>query len=189
MAIDFCKEHDDPDLWNNLIDESLKRPEIMTQMLDGIVGYVNPESLINKIKVGQQIPGLKKSLIKMLCDYRLQVNFVHYCIVLVWGNWISFQVSIQDSCNNIMMADYFNVQDTIVKAQNRGMIVGAGNVCAICAKDIVQANFVFKSPVLVFNCRHIFHEKCIVSTVDEEQCCICALKSGGASWAPHLFNL
>lgn len=75
MAIDFCKEHDDPDLWNSLIDESLKRPEIMTQLLDGIVGYVNPESLISKIKIGQVIPGLKKSLIKMLCDYRLQVIF------------------------------------------------------------------------------------------------------------------
>lgn len=38
MAIEFCKEHDDNDLWNTLIDESTKKPEIITQVLDGIVG-------------------------------------------------------------------------------------------------------------------------------------------------------
>lgn len=38
MAIEFCKEHNDDDLWNILIDESIKQPEIVTKVLDGIVG-------------------------------------------------------------------------------------------------------------------------------------------------------
>lgn len=38
MAINFCKEHDDMDLWNELINKSLDRPEIMTKLLDGIAG-------------------------------------------------------------------------------------------------------------------------------------------------------
>lgn len=38
MAIDFCKENDDMDLWNELINQSLDRPEIMTKLLDGIAG-------------------------------------------------------------------------------------------------------------------------------------------------------
>lgn len=37
-AIDFCKEHDDMDLWNDLINQSLDRPDMMTKLLDGIVG-------------------------------------------------------------------------------------------------------------------------------------------------------
>lgn len=78
------------------------------------------------------------------------------------------------------MTDYFDVQDTLVKSQNKGTIVGTGNPCAICKKDIVQANIVGKSAILVFNCRHIFHEKCIVITTDEAECCICAVKSEGA---------
>lgn len=78
------------------------------------------------------------------------------------------------------MTDYFDVQEALVKAQSKGTYVGAGNVCAICAKDIVQANFVGKTSVLVFNCRHIFHEKCIVTTVDEAECCICSVKAEGA---------
>lgn len=38
MAIEFCKEHDDSDLWNLLIDESVKNPEILTKLFDGIIG-------------------------------------------------------------------------------------------------------------------------------------------------------
>lgn len=38
MAIEFCQEHDDADLWDALINESLEKPEIMTKLLDGIVG-------------------------------------------------------------------------------------------------------------------------------------------------------
>lgn len=38
VAIDFCKEHDDMDLWNDLINQSLDQPEIMTKLLDGIAG-------------------------------------------------------------------------------------------------------------------------------------------------------
>lgn len=38
MAIDFCKENDDMDLWHELINQSLDRPEIMTKLLDGIAG-------------------------------------------------------------------------------------------------------------------------------------------------------
>lgn len=38
MAIEFCKEHDDSDLWSLLIDESVKKPEILTKLLDGIIG-------------------------------------------------------------------------------------------------------------------------------------------------------
>lgn len=38
MAIEFCKEHNDSDLWNILIDESVKEPTIVLKLLDGIVG-------------------------------------------------------------------------------------------------------------------------------------------------------
>lgn len=37
-AIDFCKAQNDMDLWNNLINQSTDRPELMTKLLDGIAG-------------------------------------------------------------------------------------------------------------------------------------------------------
>lgn len=118
MAIDFCKEHDDMDLWNELINQSLDRPEIMTKLLDGIAGFINPEILVNKIKMGQCIPGLKDSLIKMLCDLRLQV-------------------SIQDGCNDILVGDYFNLHDRHVRCQQKAVYISNDNICGLCQKDIV----------------------------------------------------
>lgn len=38
MAINFCKENDDMDLWNDLINQSIDKPQIMTKLLDGIAG-------------------------------------------------------------------------------------------------------------------------------------------------------
>lgn len=118
MAIDFCKEHNDMDLWNELINQSLDRPEIMTKLLDGIAGYINPEVLVNKIKMGQCIPGLKKSLIKMLCDLRLQV-------------------SIQDGCNDILVGDYFDLHDRLVRCQQKAVFISNDNSCGLCRRDLI----------------------------------------------------
>lgn len=41
MALDFCKEYDDIDLWNILFDESLDKPEAMAKILNGVVGKFN----------------------------------------------------------------------------------------------------------------------------------------------------
>uniref|UniRef100_A0A0A1WFZ4 Vacuolar protein sorting-associated protein 41 homolog n=1 Tax=Zeugodacus cucurbitae TaxID=28588 RepID=A0A0A1WFZ4_ZEUCU len=74
MAIEFCKEHNDSDLWNILIDESVKEPTIVLKLLDGIVDYVDPVAVVEKIKLGQNIPGLRDAVVKLLWDYRLQVQ-------------------------------------------------------------------------------------------------------------------
>lgn len=134
MAIDFCKEHDDMDLWNELINQSLDRPEIMTKLLDGIAGFINPEILVNKIKMGQCIPGLKDSLVKMLCDLRVQV-------------------SIQDGCNDILVRDYFNLHDRHVRCQQRAVYISYDNICGLCQKDIVVKgkNLISKMPAFLYS--------------------------------------
>lgn len=118
MAIDFCKKIDDKDLWNNLMNQSIDQPAIMTKLLNGIAGFINPEILVNKIKSGQSIPGLKKSLIKMLCDLRLQVTN-------------------QDNCNTILYKDYFNLFHKLVQNQQRGVLIAASNTCELCRRDII----------------------------------------------------
>lgn len=137
MAIDFCKEHDDMDLWNELINQSLDRPELMTKLLDGIAGFINPEILVNKIKIGQCIPGLKNSLIKMLCDYGLQV-------------------SIQDGCNHILVGDYFNLHERLVRSQQKALFISDDNICGLCQKDIlIKGNNNANHPVVLLVCKLI----------------------------------
>lgn len=187
MAIDFCKEHDDMDLWNELINQSLDRPEIMTKLLDGIAGFINPEILVNRIKMGQCIPGLKDSLVKMLCDLRLQV-------------------SIQDGCNDILVRDYFNLHERHVRCQQKAVYISHDNICGLCQKDIVVKGrrkkqlsipvqfvcvfFVTKTKyssffplsdainmkIIAFNCRHFFHEICLPDKYNIDYCTVCKSK-------------
>ncbi|XP_055301199.1 vacuolar protein sorting-associated protein 41 homolog [Sitodiplosis mosellana] len=156
MAIDFCKEHNDMDLWNELINQSLDRPEIMTKLLDGIAGFINPEILVNKIKMGQCIPGLKDSLVKMLCDLRLQV-------------------SIQDGCNDILVGDYFNLHDRHVRCQQKAVYISNDNICGLCQKEIVVKD-PLKMKIIAFNCRHFFHEICLPDKYNIEYCTVCKSK-------------
>lgn len=79
MAIEFCREHNDLELWEFLVNEGVDKPEIITKLLDGIAGFmINPEMLIERIKLGQEIPGLKNSLVNMLMGFNLQVSIMSY---------------------------------------------------------------------------------------------------------------
>lgn len=49
MAIDFCRESDDNDLWNALIDASMERSDHITEMLNTVGNYVNPLDIIEKV--------------------------------------------------------------------------------------------------------------------------------------------
>lgn len=151
MAIDFCKEHDDMDLWMELINQSVDRPDIMTKLLDGIAGYINPEILVNKIKMGQSIPDLKKSLIKMLCDLRLQVT-------------------IQDDCNNILVKDYYNLHDRYVRYQQKAVFLSTDNSCGLCGKEIIVKGKIFFKKKM-FNCCAMFERILFFrSTKNESHC-------------------
>jgi hypothetical protein len=78
MAIQFCHDHDDIELWEFLIDKSINKSEIVTLLMDSMSSFfINPEILINKIEVDQEIFGLKNALITMLHNYDTQVRKVY----------------------------------------------------------------------------------------------------------------
>lgn len=81
------------------------------------LGFINPVILVDKIKMGVQIPELKRSLIKMLCDY-------------------SLQVSITDGCNKILERDYFSLHQKLYKCQQKAVSVSDSNICGLCSRDI-----------------------------------------------------
>lgn len=126
--------------------------------------------------MGQCIPGLKESLVKMLCDLRLQV-------------------SIQDGCNNILVRDYFNLHDKLIRNQQKALFVSYDHVCGMCRNDILvkgESNSMRKSSfnsiafwsisdstktnVVVFNCRHFFHETCLPDKYSIDFCTVCKSK-------------
>ncbi|XP_055681248.1 vacuolar protein sorting-associated protein 41 homolog [Lutzomyia longipalpis] len=164
LGIEFCKDNDDMDLWHDLINESLDKPHVMTKLLDGIAGYINPDLLVSKIKLGQKIPGLKKSLIKTLTDY-------------------SLQVTIQDGCNQILVTDYFNLHEKLYKTQQKAIHISNDFQCGLCRRSVLTKESTLygntqsngKHDILAFNCRHVFHENCLPDK-SVDFCTICKSK-------------
>ncbi|XP_052869808.1 vacuolar protein sorting-associated protein 41 homolog [Anopheles cruzii] len=156
MAIEFCKEHDDADLWDDLINESVDKPHVMTKLLDGIAGFINPELVVDRIQPGQQIEGLKSSIIKMLCGY-------------------SLQVAIQEGCNQILASDYFSMHERLVQLQQGALHVSTDHTCGVCRRDLIVKDNM-KTDIVMFNCRHYFHENCLPDKYNIEFCIVCKSK-------------
>lgn len=153
-AIDFCQQQNDPDLWEDLINNSINKPEFITFLLQRIGTYVDPRILVSRLKKDMKITGLKSSLVKMLCDYNLQV-------------------SVQDGCKKILVNDYFNLHERLVKLQQKGICVSDENVCSACNRPIIFKSANQIKPLIVFNCRHAFHEGCLPPSALLEPCSIC----------------
>ena len=71
-AIDFAKEQDDKDLWDDFLEYSMSRPRFIAGLLAEVGMAIDPITLIKRIPAGLEIEGLKDGLKKMLREYDLQ---------------------------------------------------------------------------------------------------------------------
>ncbi|XP_039228148.1 vacuolar protein sorting-associated protein 41 homolog isoform X2 [Drosophila yakuba] len=154
MAIEFCKEHDDNDLWNALINEFSKHPEIVTKVLDGIVDYVNPAVVVEKIKMGQNIPNLRPSLIKMLWHYN-----IHFEVL--------------SSAQQIQLNDYFEIHSEIVTKQRRGHHVSYEQLCSMCQRPVLMIGTHYNC-IIRLECGHVYHKPCTQGKL-QKNCTECYL--------------
>ncbi len=90
-AVEFCREHDDAELWQDLIEQSLDKPYFVNVLLHNVGAHIDPRykshrlkvtsrqkancfyparNLISKIENGQEIPGLRDSLVQIMLDYK-----------------------------------------------------------------------------------------------------------------------
>ena len=150
-AIAFCQEHDDEELWNDLINYSLDKPKAITFLLQKIGTYVDPRLMVQRIEPSLEIPGLKKALVKLLCDYNLQV-------------------SIQEGCKKTLSNDYFNLHERLVKCHQKGIFIDDDQMCGACHRKIIVRE---SRNLVVFYCKHSFHEGCLENFKVVENCVIC----------------
>ncbi|KAJ8727819.1 hypothetical protein PYW08_016204 [Mythimna loreyi] len=156
QAINFCQEHNDKELWMDLIKRTVDKPEYVTLLLKRIGNYVDPRILIQNIQSGCEIKDLKDSLVKMMRDYHLQL-------------------SVQEACKVITLKNHFELHQKIVITQQRGISVTDDFLCSICHCRIIARNVSKVSDLVVFNCRHSFHKACLPH--DEEPCHVCTVCS------------
>ncbi|XP_048367400.1 vacuolar protein sorting-associated protein 41 homolog [Sphaerodactylus townsendi] len=159
-AIEFAKEQDDAELWEDLILYSIDKPPFITGLLNNIGTHVDPILLIHRIKEGMEIPNLRDSLVKILQDYNLQIM-------------------LREGCKKILVADSLSLLKKMHRKQKRGVLVDEESICEACLSPALPTNASDAFRVTVFHCRHMFHKECIPesNTISSVKFCnICSAK-------------
>ena len=104
QAIEFCKRHNERDLWEDHIQYSLNKPEYIIALLNNIGTHVNPVDLIDRIPNGVRIKGLRDALVKILQDYRVQVSLL-------------------EGSRDIMAGDCLDLMDKQIRVVRHGVCV------------------------------------------------------------------
>lgn len=154
QAINFCQEHNDRELWTDLIKQTVDKPQYVTLLLKRIGNCMDPRMLIENIKPGCQITDLKDSLAKMMGDYHLQL-------------------SVQEACKAITLRNYFDLHERLVRGQQHGVAVTDDFVCSVCDGRIIVRDLANASDLVVYNCRHSFHIGCLPSADQNLKCAVC----------------
>nr|XP_033786133.1 vacuolar protein sorting-associated protein 41 homolog [Geotrypetes seraphini] len=162
-AIEFAKEQDDAELWEDLILYSIDKPPFITGLLNNIGTHVDPILLIHRIKEGMEIPNLRDSLVKILQDYNLQIL-------------------LREGCKKILVSDSLSLLKKMHRTQMRGVLVDEESICESCLSPVLPSDAAKPFNVTVFHCRHMFHKEClpIPSMMSTLQFCnICSAKHRG----------
>uniref|UniRef100_V5ELZ1 Vps41 beta-propeller domain-containing protein n=1 Tax=Kalmanozyma brasiliensis (strain GHG001) TaxID=1365824 RepID=V5ELZ1_KALBG len=151
-AIDFAKEQNDDDLWEDLLGYSESRPAFIRGLLENVGAEIDPIRLIRRIKNGLEIPGLKAALIKILSDFTLQISLL-------------------EGCEAILSHDTKVLSDELQRSQSYASYVDDESVCASCGAALVASKTgkggdtwtTARQPkVVVYLCGHVHHLTCLL---------------------------
>ncbi|KAF4773338.1 WD domain-containing protein [Colletotrichum scovillei] len=73
-AIDFAKQQDDPDLWDDLLNYSMDKPSFIRGLLEEVGTAINPIKLVRRIPEGLEIEGLREGLKHIMKEHEIQYS-------------------------------------------------------------------------------------------------------------------
>ncbi|KAJ7062940.1 vacuolar assembling protein VPS41 [Mycena amicta] len=141
-AIDFAKEQNDDDLWEDLLRYSETRPTFIRGLLENVGPEISPIRLIRRIKNGLEIPGLQEALVKILQDFHLQISLL-------------------EGCQAILNGDSSDFARKLHKDQTAGFFLTGKSMCPMCVQPLVETH---QRLVILFLCRHVVHAACTSGT-------------------------
>ncbi|KAJ2803540.1 Vacuolar protein sorting-associated protein 41 [Coemansia guatemalensis] len=143
-AIEFAKEQNDPELWNDLVMYSRDKPEFIVGLLElGGTHTANPTVVIQNIPPELSIPGIRRALTNVLHDYHLQVELC-------------------TDCKHILDSDCEVLSDGLRQMQHQGIEVENDQLCLVCQLPLESGVPNESGCAMAFWCGHIFHDKCIL---------------------------
>ncbi|KAI8596985.1 hypothetical protein EDD21DRAFT_230782 [Dissophora ornata] len=146
-AINFAKEQNDDDLWEDLLKYSMDKPHFIRGLLQNVGTEINPIGLIRRIPNGLEIPDLRPALMKILQDFNLQM-------------------SLREGCKRILQTDSLGMASQLQRSQKRGISCSEDTLCSGCQEPIFVpgenrppgSNI---STFVMFLCRHAYHDRCL----------------------------
>ena len=118
---------------------------------------IDPLKLIQRIKNGLEIPGLRDALIKILTDFTVQISLL-------------------EGCGRILESDCSRIGSQLLKGQQSGFFQSgtcrhirilyhysherneAESKCDLCGLDLYDGS---KVVAILFLCRHVVHQHCV----------------------------
>lgn len=171
-AEEYCKEHQDQDLWLDLINYTVdKRREWIGVLLKNVVTYLDdPAQLIKRIPPGCEIDEFIPSLKQALLDYDVQIE-------------------LEKSLRKLQAEGAFKLLQNQLELQSRGILVTDDSLCNQCNQILISKQFKdvlanqnqeteanSSNSVVVFGCHHMFHEDCCRNPDSGlPACCVCML--------------
>jgi len=165
QAIDFVSSQNDDELWEDLIESSMKDERFISGLLENIGGHVDPIRLISRIPEGKKIPGLRDRLVNIISDYNLEM-------------------SLREGCNVILKADVVELAEKYVRGQKRGVRVDTSAVCASCDERILRSEK--KGGLVIFFCRHVYHSQCIIPKLSGDRTGTASRSTRSSTSGPNL---
>ncbi|KAG9241275.1 vacuolar assembly protein-like protein [Calycina marina] len=92
QAILFAKQQDDKDLWENLLEYSMNKPQFIRGLLEEVGTAIDPITLVRRIPEGLEIEGLKDGLSRMVKEYEIQ-HSISYGVAKVLRGGVSIAQS------------------------------------------------------------------------------------------------
>uniref|UniRef100_A0A8C1DE72 Vacuolar protein sorting-associated protein 41 homolog n=2 Tax=Cyprinus carpio TaxID=7962 RepID=A0A8C1DE72_CYPCA len=163
-AIEFAKEQDDRELWEDLISYSIDKPPFITGLLNNIGTHVDPILLIHRIKEGMEIPNLRDSLVKILQDYNLQIL-------------------LREGCKKILVADSLSLLQRMHRTQKRGVRVDGKQM--FCLGQNYSSKYQGKSAAILLT-RNATKMISLSFLIEENICesCHTPILPSGTAWLP-----
>lgn len=175
-AVEFVNMQHDDELWEELIQQCLHKPEMVGVLLEHTVGNLDPLYIVNMVPNGLEIPRLRDRLVKIITNYRTETSLRHGCNDILKADIVNLLVKYyreaihgiylsneedeartkrNDSRASQVIEKSPGVRSMEVKSKPRG-----GARCCMCFDpfSIQSLN------VIVFFCCHAYHMTCLMDS-------------------------
>ncbi|KAL3690864.1 hypothetical protein R1sor_004515 [Riccia sorocarpa] len=184
-AIKFIAAQHDEELWEELINQSLRHPEMVGALLEHTVGNIDPLLLLSKVPSGLPIPRLRDRLVKIITDYRTETSLRRGCNEILKADCVDLLVRYYDEARHAIrvgggenglkpQSDGQNgaispapVMNFVNAGNQRGTKTGrisstvsGSGLCCICLDPVALQNVA----VVAFFCSHAYHVTCLNDT-------------------------